>query len=245
MMHRFLCEGSVLQTGATVALGKEEAQHAAKVLRLQAGDRVEVCDGRGGLFEGVIASAQRDDVRVSLDTPLDGREAPLRLTLYMGLPKAEKLELVVQKLTEIGACAVVPVLMERSVPKPGGDKSNRQERLSRIAREAMKQCGRAYLPDVSEPVRLDRALDMMKKHDCMLVPWEEASGLRLVDVYKEMPSARDIGVLIGPEGGITAEEANKAREAGGRLVTLGPRILRCETAAIAACAAVMTLWGDL
>ncbi len=246
-MHRFIVKGlPEAAAGKAVDLPREEAQHAVRVLRLREGDGVELIDGNGRVYAAEVARADRDGAAVLVRGGLPGREAPVSLTLYMGLPKAEKLELVAQKLTELGAAAVVPVVMARSVARPEGkDGEKRRERLERIALEAVKQCGRGRVPEMAAPLGWKEALSRMASHELMLVPWEEARGTRLGDVRAENPGARDIALLIGPEGGIAPEEAQAALAQGAKLVTLGPRILRAETAAIASAAAVMALWGDL
>jgi 16S rRNA (uracil1498-N3)-methyltransferase len=141
---------------------------------------------------------------------------------------------------------VVPVKMARSVVKLDAEEGRRKrERLEKIALEAMKQCGRAERLEILEPVRFSDALGLFRKEYAMLMPWEEARAFRLGDAYAEKPDARSVGILIGPEGGIAPEEAKAATEAGALQVTLGPRILRAETAAVAAMAIAMHLWGDV
>ncbi len=246
-MHRFIVrrEGG-FSAGEAVELPREEAQHAVKVLRLRPGDEVELIDGEGRAYAAEITRAERDGAALTVRDALPEREAPVMLTLYMGLPKAEKLELIAQKLTELGGARLTPVVMARSVARPDKkDAEKRRERLERIALEAVKQCGRGRLPEMAVPVGWRDALDKMAAHQLTLIPWEEARGTRLSDVRAQCPEARDIALLIGPEGGITPEEAREAEARGAKLVTLGPRILRAETAAIASAAAVMTLWGDL
>ena len=170
----------------------------------------------------------------------------MSLTLYMGYPKAEKLELIVQKLTELGANCIVPVIMARSVARPDAkDGAKKRERLERIALEAAKQCGRGRVPEIAAPVSWKQALADMAERKLMLVPWEEARGTALGTVHEARPNETDVGLLIGPEGGISAEEIADAAHAGAVPVTLGPRILRAETAAIASSAVVMALWGDV
>ena len=246
-MHRFIVRrAGGYAPGEAVELPREEAQHAVRVLRLRPGDAVELIDGDGRAYEAEMTRAERDGAALLVKAGLPGREAPVSLTLYMGLPKAEKLELIAQKLTELGGARLVPVVMARSVARPDQrDADKRRERLERIALEATKQCGRGRVPEMAAPVGWKEALALMAAHQLTLMPWEEARGLRLSDVRAERPDAKDIAVLIGPEGGIAPEEAREAEALGARLVTLGPRILRAETAAIVSVGSVMTLWGDL
>ena len=138
----------------------------------------------------------------------------------------------------------MPVEMERSVARISGDGAKKRERWERIAREAAKQCGRGRVPEVLAPLSWKEALVDMRARELLLVPWEEAGmeGQRLQQVFAAHAAARDIGILIGPEGGISAEEIEQS---GGERVTLGPRILCTETASVAALSVVMSLWGDI
>ena len=242
-MHSFYIEPPM---DGVAALPPEEAKHALKVLRLRPGDGVCAMDGAGRRWQGEIGVIDGNRVSVNLLEPLPDNEAPVRVTVYEGLPKADKLDFIAQKLTELGAAALSPVKMERCVVKlDGRDGEKRRERLEKIAREAAKQCGRGMPLRVDTPLSWRDALDAMGRHDLLLIPWEEARGTRLKDVFHEMPGARDIGIVVGPEGGITPEEVAAMRAAGGRCVTLGPRILRTETAAVVSAALAMQLWGDL
>ena len=228
------------------ALPPQEAKHARKVLRLGPGDEICAMDGAGHRWRGEIASAGEDGVSVRLIEPLSSNEAPVRVTVYQGVPKADKLDFIAQKLTELGASALVPVKMDHCVTKlDEKDGRKRRERLQRIAQEAAKQCRRALAPQISEPLTWKQAIEGMKTHDLVLVPWEDASGRRMKDAFAEHPAARDIGIVIGPEGGMAAEEVEALLEQGALAVTLGSRILRTETASVVSAALAMQLWGDL
>ena len=242
-MHCFYIEAP--ENGEAVLL-PEESRHARKVLRLQPGDEVCAMDGAGGRWRAEILRAGEDGVRVALREPLPSGEAPARVTVYQGVPKADKLDFIAQKLTELGAAALVPVKMDRCVVKlDEKDGRKRRERLSRIAMEATKQCRRALAPEVSEPLTWRQAVDRMSGHDLVLIPWEDASGRRMKDAFADHPDARDIGIVIGPEGGMSAEEVQALVDAGALTVTLGPRILRTETASVVSAALAMSLWGDV
>ena len=241
-MHSFYIEPP---EGGLAALPPEEARHAAKVLRLRPGDEVCAMDGAGGRFRATI-EAMEGGVTVRLHEPLPDNEAPVRLTVYQGLPKAEKLDLLAQKLTELGAAELVPVRMSRCVVKLNDkDGMKRAERLQRIADEAAKQCRRATPLKVSPPMDWREALQHMSARGLLLVPWEDARGRRIKDAFAEHPQARDIGLVIGPEGGMSEDEVSALEAVGALPVTLGPRILRTETAAIAAATLAMGCWGDL
>ena len=242
-MHSFYIEAPV---DGSAALPPGEAKHALKVLRLRPGDGVCAMDGVGGRWRGEIGAIDGSRVRVKLLEPRPDNEAPVRVTVYEGLPKADKLDFIAQKLTELGAAALTPVRMERCVVRlDAKDGEKRRERLDKIAREAAKQCGRGRPLHVAAPVDWAGALRAMARHDLLLVPWEEAGGTRMKDVFASRPDALDIGIVIGPEGGITPEEVEAMTAVGGVCVTLGPRILRTETAAVVSTALAMQLWGDV
>lgn len=239
-MHCFYVEDIA---SGTAALLPEEGRHALKVLRMQPGDELCAMDGHGGRWRAELMDG---GARVKLLEALDSHEPPVRLTVYQGVPKADKLDFIAQKLTELGAATLAPVKMERCVVKlDARDGQKRRERLEKIAREAAKQSGRGRVLEVEAPLSWPEALRRMAGHDLILLPWEEARGLRMKDVCAARPDARDIALVIGPEGGMARDEVAAMEALGARTITLGPRILRTETAAVATAAMAMQLWGDL
>ena len=243
-MHRFRTEQPV-QIGECISLSPQESAHALRVLRLKTADEIQLIDSLGRLWSARITNTDAIAEAVA-DFELKSTEAPVEVTLYMGLPKGEKLELIAQKLTEIGAARIVPVRMERSVARI--EKSEAEKKLSRvrrIAEEAQKQSGRCFPADICYPIDFAALPKMLKQHDTALLLWEEARGYRVKDAFTKHPCAKNIAYIVGPEGGITKDEAQSLIEAGAEAITMGPRILRAETAAIAGCAAILTLWGDL
>ena len=246
-MHRFFADERGLTDGVAF-LGAEDAQHALRVLRLTCGEEIElVCPPERYLAR--IEGIDGGEVRVRALSPLRSTEARAQVTLYQGLPKADKMEWIVQKSTELGACAVQPVAMERCVVRlDGKDAAKKTERWQKIAREAVKQCARICVPEVREVKKLAALREELAALDLLIVPWEDArdgSVRACVESVSQLPAPR-IGVLIGPEGGISTAEADWLREAaGGRLVTLGPRILRTETAGLCALTMVMADRGEM
>lgn len=229
-----------------VKLSAEDARHASRVLRLRAGEEVFVVDDAGRRFAATMETVSDKECTVRLGEELPSNEAPVSITLYQGLPKAEKLDMIAQKLTELGANCIAPVKMERCVVKlEGKDAEKRRERIAKIAREASKQCKRAKAPEILVPMTVKQLKDRMQKHDLLLTPWEDASGYNMKAAYADFPDAKDIGIVIGPEGGMSEVEVKALEEIGAKTVTLGPRILRTETAAVTSCALAMMLWGDL
>ena len=244
-MNSFYIEGSGI-AGEIAQLKQEEAKHAAQVMRLQPGEEIYAVDEAGKRFLAVLEEVSKQACSAKLVEELPNNEAPVRITLYQGLPKAEKMELVTQKLTELGAACIVPVKMERCVVKlDEKDGKKRQERLQKIAREAAKQCKRGGCPEVAEPQTWKQLAQRMQEHDLLLVPWEDAAGYGLKAACAEFPEAKDIGVVIGPEGGMSEAEVSALEALGAKQITLGPRILRTETAAISSVAMAMLLWGDI
>lgn len=246
-MHRFFADERGLTDGVAF-LGAEDAQHALRVLRLTCGEEIElVCPPERYLAR--IEGIDGGEVRVRALSPLRSTEARAQVTLYQGLPKADKMEWIVQKSTELGACAVQPVAMERCVVRlEGKDAGKKTERWQKIAREAVKQCARIRVPEVREVKKLAELREELAALDLLIVPWEDArdgSVRACVESVAQLPAPR-IGVLIGPEGGISTAEADWLREAaGGRLVTLGPRILRTETAGLCALTMIMAYRGEM
>lgn len=246
-MHRFFAdERGIVENIAY--LNAEDAGHALRVLRLENGDEVElVCAPARYLAE--IDSTEDGEVRLRVTEKLRDTEAQTRVTLYQGLPKADKMEWIVQKSTELGAAAIAPVEMIRSVVKlEGKDATKKTERWQKIAREAVKQCARVNAPEVKMPRKLAAMKDELNALDVLIVPWEDARDGSIADCLALFKAKErvSIGILIGPEGGIAPEEAEwLTHEAGAKLVTLGPRILRTETAAIASQTIVMALRGEM
>ena len=244
-MNAFYIEGRG-EVGETVSLTPEDARHCAQVLRMQRGEEFYAVGEGGDRFLAELCKVSKESCTALLREALPDNEAELRVTVYQGLPKADKLELVVQKLTELGAARLVPVKMERCVVKLNDkDAQKKQERLQKIAREAAKQCKRGGCLEVAAPQTWKQLRESMAAHDLLLVPWEDARGFGLKAACEAFPEARNIGIVIGPEGGMSENEVRALEELGAKQITLGPRILRTETAAIAAATMAMLLWGDI
>lgn len=248
-MHRFFVE-EPLAEGALVTLSREESAHAARVLRLKAGDPVQLLDGEA-IFEGELVQVRESGVQAKALSALPSPESKAHITLWQGLPKGDKLEHIVQKATELGVWALWPVEMERSLAKADKVRQGpKQERLERIALEAAKQSGRAHVPRVEPPCGFAQALARLDKEeafDLILVAWEEAEaqGLRLSQAVRENSGKERVLLVIGPEGGIAPEECQRLQALGARTVTLGRRILRTETAGPAALAVVLTALEEM
>ena len=243
-MHRFYADERGVN-GDVAYLCEEDARHATRVLRMKPGEGCELfADGKR--FSGEILSLDNGEVEVRITGEMPSTEARLRITLYQGLPKADKMELIVQKSVELGACAVVPVAMSRCVVQlDAKDGRKKQERWQKIAREACKQSGRCEMMQVTEPISFKQLLSRLAEHEAAIVPWEDAWGYSLARFHEEHPGVTDLAIVIGPEGGMSEDEIVRMKEASCQSVTLGPRILRTETAGLCAMSALFCLYGDM
>ena len=245
-MHRFhVPPGSV--DGAAVRLPDAAARQVAQVLRMRPGDVIAVFDGSGLEWTVELTDLGRGGVsgRVTA-TARPCTEPAARVTLWQGLLDQAQFELVLQKGTELGVAAFVPLLCERvQGSRSGGPSARRQERWRRIIREAAEQCGRVVLPRLGELARLD-ALELPPGGPTFVL-WEEETGLSLRAALAsragEVPGA--VSLIVGPKGGFTAREVETLRARGAVPVSLGPRVLRGETAALAAVTAVLYELGDM
>lgn len=243
-MHRFYADGNCVPDGQAF-LSPEDTGHALRVLRMRPGDPLELLCGEKR-FSALLGELSGDRLTAAVLKELPSAEPKLKVTLYQGLPKADKMELIVQKATEAGIFSVVPVLMERCVSRPDAkDSVKKRERWQKIVREAGKQSGRSMIPEVTLPVRLSDLPDLFRAHDAVIVPWEDQDGYGPKAFSAEHPEIRSLGIVIGPEGGIDAKEIAVLTAAGCIPVTLGPRILRTETAGLAALCAMMCLYGEM
>lgn len=243
-MHRFYPDPGLSRDGLEF-LTPEDSRHALTVLRLKKGDRVTViCDGRPWLAE--VAGEDNRILAVKKHTPLPSTEPRLAVTLFQGIPKADKMDWIVQKATELGVFRIVPVMMERCVVRLSPDDCGKKlDRWRKISREAGKQSGRCLLPELSAPVTVEQLLAREDLPEVNAVPWEEAEHFGPLALHSAHRGIASLGILIGPEGGITPDEIDRLKQRGFLPMTLGKRILRTETAGIASIAAFLSLYGEM
>lgn len=224
-------------------LAGEDGRHLAGSLRCRVGETVELCDGKGSDGIGVIAAIDRDSVTIEIRERRPSRtELPCSVTLYQALPKGDKLDLIVQKAVELGVSNLVPVLADRCVSRPDGKAMEvKRKRLQKIAREAAGQSGRGMVPEVRPLLSFSAAVAEIGKSNCPIL-FYECGGRPLGDVLSPRP--REISFLVGPEGGLSLDEVAQAQEAGLAVCTLGPRILRCETAPLYALSVIGYLYEN-
>jgi 16S rRNA (uracil1498-N3)-methyltransferase len=231
-----------LAAGRGCLVSGTAANHISRVLRLREGDELTLFDGRGGEYAARIASFRKDAVQVEVQEhrPIE-RESALDLTLVQGVSRGERMDIVMQKATELGVRRLVPVLTERSVVRLDDGRGERKVQHWRaIVIAACEQCGRNRVPEVTSPVGFHEALRALDA-DATRVLLSPAGTLRA----KDLANPSKVTLLIGPEGGLSDNEQYAAVAAGFQQVQLGPRILRTETAALAALAALQHAFGDL
>lgn len=226
----------------TLRLTGPELYHC-RSLRLKVGDALLVTDGQGREVQATLVRWERRAVELELGADTDRNpESALRLTLYQGLAQGGKLEWVLQKATELGVSRFVPVATARSQAGRGSGPAPQQKRWEEIVRQAARQCGRVRLPEVAPPMTFAASLQALPEGARGLIFTGDA---QTPEAWTEGPAPGEVGLWVGPEGGFTAEELAAAREHGLRVVRLGPRVLRTETAGIAAVVLVQFIWGDL
>jgi 16S rRNA (uracil1498-N3)-methyltransferase len=238
-------------TGSTILLPLDETHHLTRVLRLWPGDEVFVFDGCGReykcRFTGIKSNRSRLEI---IDALAERVESPLDLTLAQSLAKGEKFDLIVQKATELGIRRIIPLATERGDVRLADEKaSKRLERWRRISLEALKQSGRRSLVEIVAPLALEDFLEAATKRDravnSRMLAFSERGGSPVSDAVAGVEKGSAVIVLVGPEGGWSEEELARLDELGAKAVTIGPRVLRTETAAIVAVALLQHALGDL
>ena len=228
-MRRFFSDDIA---GQTATISGDDAHHINRVLRMKAGDALSLCDGAGHEYDALIASVSPEAVSCTVSNPhASEAESPVRVTLFQCLPKTGKMELIVQKCTELGVFSVVPVQSARCVVVPGKDYDKKRERYNRVALEAAKQSRRAMIPQVL-PLTALKKIDV-QSFDLFLVAYEDENTVSLKQALRAANSPGSIALLIGPEGGLEEGEVRQLVQAGAVSVSLGKRILRTETAGMA------------
>lgn len=241
---RFFCPVP-LCAGASLDLPEAAARHAGRVLRLRVDDVLTLFDGDGGEVSARITALARDRVSVEVTERRDvERESPLPLTLVQALQSGDKMDLTVQKAVELGVSRIVPVLSRRSVLRLDGERALRRVAHWRgVAVSACEQCGRNRLPVVENIIALDRWLGTPPESPVLRLMLAPEAAHSLLSLASPQPG-QGIELLIGAEGGLAPEEMEWAAAAGFQGVRLGPRVLRTETAGMAALAAIQAVWGD-
>ncbi len=229
-----------LSTDAIITLEEAPSRHIAKVLRMQVGRELVLFDGSGGEYRAQISEVSKKSVQVQLtDFCEEDRQSPLAVELAIGMSRGERMDWVIQKATELGVTAITPLFSERTEVKLNGERlTKKQEHWRQVAISACEQCQRNILPSINPAQQLDDWLSTTE------------AELKLVLHHRSDKSLQDhrqpqsLALLIGPEGGLSSDEITRAQDKGFQPLTLGPRVLRTETAPIAALSLAQLLWGD-
>jgi 16S rRNA (uracil1498-N3)-methyltransferase len=235
-----------------------DSNHIKKVLRLGKGDSITLCDGEGTDYNAVIEEITRYNVRVIISSSIENKiEPPVLVTLFQSVPKSDKMDWIIQKSVELGVSKVIPIITERTVVRPEKGRiekdkkeANKIKRWNRIAMESAKQCGRGKIPVVYDFLTFEEAMKKASVSDILIIPYELEEEINIKEFLKnneftDSKKYRDIALIVGPEGGFTREEIYMAVKTGFRPVSLGPRIMRVETAAIAVLTIIMYEMGDI
>lgn len=229
---------------------KSDLHHLVKVLRNKVGDEIEVSDGSVWEYIAVIEKISENEAVLKIvDRQKFATEPKTRVTLYQGVPKGQKMELIIQKTVELGIDTISPVFMDRTVVEDHGKFDKKIERWQKISDEAVKQCRRGMIPEITGKRTYKEILDELKNFDLVLIPYEDEKGTTIKDVLRDFHENQfhsergeescNIAIIIGPEGGFTEKEVKLAVENGAKSVTLGKTTLRTETAGIATLAMIM------
>jgi len=260
--------------GETLVLAGEQHHRITRVLRLRSGDALRIFDGRGSEWEAVIESLDRARVTLRLGRPVQPTPEPrIKLVLFQSIPRGDAMERVIQKCVEIGVADIVPVVTRRTVARPrAGEQSAKLARWRKIALHAVEQSGRTWLVPIAEPVRVEAVVDGLRSADLALVPHatccaagchaerpprvksrgseESCSATNraiqpIRDALSHTCPPQSVAIVIGPEGGFSPDEIERFAAARARIVSLGPRVLRSETAGLVAAAIVLYHFGEM
>lgn len=245
---RYFFVKSPVQVGAENVITGSDAKHIKNVLRMKAGDKIWLFDGKGFEYEARITDVSSKSVGVSIiDAFPSDSESPVSITVAQAFLKERKMDGLVRQITELGITRWIPFFSERSVSRP--DEKRLQTRLTRwkkIAKESLKQCRRGRVPEIAETVSFESVLDLSLASDIKIIFWEnEPEAIPFPVMQPAAKKNKRIFLIIGPEGGFAGPEVAAAGRFGFYSATLGPRILKAETATVAACTLVQFLYGDL
>lgn len=244
-MNRFFVDKTQIDNSKIKIIGKD-IKHIKDVLRLRVSDKIEVVsEGKVHLCQ--IIDIRNDGIYAEILDIVNGRnEPPIDLVLFQGIAKGDKMDFIIQKSTEIGVKRIYPVITKRTVVKINSEKKrkNKLDRWRSISLEAAKQSKRDFIPEVNDIISFDEMVDILKKEEYIVVPYEKEN---ISDIKQTLQKVEDrkVNVIIGPEGGFEEEEINSLKKIGGQTVTLGPRILRTETAGIVTMSLILYELGDL
>lgn len=240
-MHHFFVTPQQV-SGDKIRIEGGDVNHMKNVLRMKLHEKAEISDGESRTYLCEVEAYEEDVAVLHILEEMEADTEPAsKLYLFQGLPKSDKMELIVQKAVELGVYQVIPVAMKRSVVRLDDKKAvKKADRWNSIAESAAKQAGRSRIPEVTMPLSYKEALKMAEELDVTLLPYELAGGMEVTrEVIRQIKSGQSVGIFIGPEGGFEPEEVDAAVSMGAKVITLGRRILRTETAGLVTLAVLM------
>ena len=246
-MRRFFVE-EITPTTDSLSLTGKEARHISKVLRMRKGEVLTIMDGKGRLFESTIEDLNYKKVKVRINKSISSPPpSPIGINLAQALIKSNSMDYLIQKLTELGINSIQLFYSERTVIKlKPGHLRNKMDRWMEIMKSACRQCGRVTLPTLNPPLPFEEIIkDAPDKDTLKILLWENEEEVDLKGVLRSMSPLPHTLAMVGPEGGFTPNEINRAREADFHIISLGNRVLRTETAAVSLISIIQYEWGDL
>ena len=249
-MHKFFTPKELINGDVAKIIG-DDVKHIYKVLRISEGEKVTLNNCEGVEYLGRVKSVSKQEVLIDILEELESNnESDVNIYLFQGLPKSQKMDLIVQKGTELGITEFIPTITHRVDVKLKGE-FKKLDRLNRIALEAAKQSKRSIIPKVSEPIDFNEVLEKINSLDLLIVPYENANNFGIKTLINELrkenniDNIKNIGIFVGPEGGIEEDEIERLKDKGAYIVTLGKRILRTETAGFVATSLIQYELSDL
>ncbi len=243
-MPRFFVKNEQIK-GTTIEILGEDVKHIKNVLRKQIGDNIEICDQdteKSYICE--IEKIGNESILTNIIEELQSYDDNIKVDIYQGLPKADKMELIIQKSVELGVNSIIPVAMKRCVVKiESKDESKKIARWQKIAESAAKQSGRSTIPEIKNIVNIEKIIQLIKEYDCVIVAYENEKNntikRELLEIKEKVHDKVKIAVIIGPEGGLEEKDVELLKHNGAKIVTLGHRILRTETVALNVLSVIM------
>lgn len=244
MYHFFVSEEQI--NGENAYIEGSDVNHIANVLRMKPGEELLISVKGDWDYLCKIVDIETDRVNLKVLESMEQRELPVNITLLQGIPKSDKLEMIIQKAVELGVSEIIPVKTKRVVVKIDEKKADTKvNRWNAIAESAAKQSKRSIIPKVYEPMSIDNALEIVKDFGVKLIPYENADGIdKTRKILDNMDKTKNIAVFIGPEGGFEESEVERIKNSGFEVITLGKRILRTETAGLALLSNIMIRLED-
>jgi len=244
MYHFFVSEEQI--NGENAYIEGSDVNHIANVLRMKTGEELLISVKGDWDYLCKIVDIETDRVNLKVLESMEQRELPVNITLLQGIPKSDKLEMIIQKAVELGVSEIIPVKTKRVVVKIDEKKvDTKVNRWNAIAESAAKQSKRSIIPKVHEPMSIDNALEIVKDFGVKLIPYENADGIdKTRKILDNMDKTKNIAVFIGPEGGFEESEVERIKNSGFEVITLGKRILRTETAGLALLSNIMIRLED-